>query len=345
MTSSTFRIHISTLAVIIALSLPLSTALAGASTAHGADTDSSESFKKGSAEDALAAPSTSSEANEQAETSTSTGSTGGSPAPSADMQASPSNPASSPQEITTEANNNPSGSNDQEPHWTTTLETGNKTLLTLIQSVSGKPNNDETTTLLTGVVKISHQNDVFTFHRENGDQLTCGPSTALGDKLRSELTRAKSDVERYGSPILSKTISDFHGVEVNGQHVDILRDGPEELTLRIPKKARKKLPVKVKEVRLGRMSLELDESKGYPAIRNISGVEVVVWLGIELHITPKEFWRTQNERGDTTLTVGILNPLPKALRMAFGLKEISYFSHTVRKKQERVSSVLLPESR
>lgn len=219
------------------------------------------------------------------------------------------------------------------PEWVSKLENGNLVLPKLIQAISGRTNSEETVKLLRGVVKILREERSFKLVREDSNELRFGPDTILGDRINQSLERTKRDTDKY-SQNLGSVITGLNGVLVNGNHVELLRDGPEDL--RIALSAGKKLiPIKLKEIHLTRLSMDLDESKGYPSVRNINGLEVIVTAGVEFHITLKEFSRTKNAKGDTTVTFGILNPLPKAIRVALGLNEISYFSHTIRKKVER----------
>jgi len=222
-----------------------------------------------------------------------------------------------------------------DPRWKSPLASGNDSLPKLIEAISGKKNSEETAELLRGVVRVSRSTDGFSFKREDDQELEFGSSTILGGKMLESLEKTQRDTDKYGAN-LGEVVSGLSGVSVNGNHVELLRSGPTEV--KIPVSAGvKKIPFKLKEVRLGQLSMDLDESKGFPAIRNITGLEVIVSAGIDLHIVLKEFWRTKNDAGDTTVTFGIVNPLPKALRAALGLKEISYFSHTIRKKKERAA--------
>jgi hypothetical protein len=220
-----------------------------------------------------------------------------------------------------------------DPKWETPLTSGNDVLPKLIQAISGRENSDETKALLRGVVKISRTDDSFSLIREDSRELRFGPDTILGDKMVQNLERTKHDTDKYGQN-LGKVVSGLKGVSVAGNRVELLREGPDQVVIPVSAGS-KKIPFKLKEVKLSRLTMDLDESKGFPAVRNISGLEVVVTAGMDFHIVLKEFWRTRNNRGDTTVTFGILNPIPRAIRCALGLKEISYFSHTVRKKQER----------
>lgn len=220
-----------------------------------------------------------------------------------------------------------------DPKWHKDLEKGNLVLPKLIQAISGRPNSDETEKLLRGVIKILYENHEFKLVREDSSELKFGPDTILGDRIIQSLERTRRDTDKY-SQNLGSVISGLRGVSVTDNHVELLREGPDDLRIALSA-GKKMIPIKLKEIRLRRLSMDLDESKGYPTVRNISGLEVIVTAGVDFHITLKEFSRTKNAKGDTTVTFGILNPLPKAFRSALGLKEISYFSHTVRKKVER----------
>lgn len=235
----------------------------------------------------------------------------------------------------------PVSAEDIVPSWHSDLPSGNQCLSKLITVVSGKPNSESTDGLLRGVDKVSFCNDLFTFHREDDQELLIGAGTALGDRMLKSLEKTKIDTDKY-SGNLSQIMSEFKAVQITGNHVEIVRDGEENVSIPVSDGV-KKLPFRLKEVRLGRLSLDLDESQGFPAIKNLTGLEAIVKVGIDFHIVLKEFWRTKNDRGDTTVTVGIVNPLPRAVRAALGLKEITHVSHTIRKKQEPVS-VVLPQS-
>lgn len=220
-----------------------------------------------------------------------------------------------------------------DPKWETDLDKGNLVLPKLIQAISGRTNSDETQKLLRGVVKITRDDDSFKLIREDSKELNFGPDTILGDRMIQSLERTRRDTDKYGQN-LGEVMAGLKGVSVAGNHVELLREGPQDVRIAVAA-AKKSIPIKLKEVRLSRLSMDLDESKGYPSVRNINGIEVVVSAGVDFHIRLKEFSRTKNARGDTMVTFGIVNPLPKALRIALGLKEITYFSHTVRKKVER----------
>lgn|GEM_PF-1642404 len=226
---------------------------------------------------------------------------------------------------------------EEEPSWKTELPTGNQCLSKLITAISGKPNSEHTDEFLRGVVKVSRSDDSFTFSREDGQELLIRPGTAIGDKMLKDFEKTKSDTNKY-SGNLSEVMSGLKAVQVTGNHVDVIRDGAQDVSIAVTV-GKKKLPFRLKEVRLSRLSMELDETKGFPSVKNVTGLDVIVKVGIDFHIVLKEFWRTKNDKGDTTITFGIVNPLPHAVRMALGLKEITYVSHTIRKKQERVSFV------
>ncbi len=229
----------------------------------------------------------------------------------------------------------PSYALDDEPKWVSELPAGNQCLAKLISAISGKPNGEATVHLLRGVDRISRSDKTITLHREDGLQLQILPGTTFGDKIFENFEKTKTDTNKY-SGNLSEVLSGLNAIQVTGNHVEILREDPQNVSIQVSAGV-KKLPFRLKEVRINRLSMDLDESKGFPAVKNVSGLDVIVKVGVDFHIVPKEFWRTRNDRGDTTVTFGIVNPLPSAIRMALGLKEITYFSHTVRKKQERVS--------
>ena len=229
----------------------------------------------------------------------------------------------------------PGFAEENDPCWTSALPTGNQVLSKLVTAISGKPNSEKTDELLRGVDRVSVAENSFTLHREDDQELLIDAGTTLGDHMLQGLEKAKADTDKY-SGNLSQIISGLKAVQVTGNHVEVIRDGEENVNIAVTAGV-KKLPFRLKEVRLSRLSLDLDESKGFPAVKNLTGLEAIVKVGIDFHIVLKEFWRTRNDRGDTTVTFGIVNPLPRAVRMALGLKEITYVSHTLRKKQERVS--------
>jgi hypothetical protein len=224
---------------------------------------------------------------------------------------------------------------DNDPKWKTDLPTGNQCLAKLITAISGKPNGEGTVQLLRGVDRISRSDKSITLHREDNLELQIVPGTIFGDKIFENFEKTKTDTNKY-SGNLSEVLSGLKAIQVTGNHVEILREDPQNVSIQVSAGV-KKLPFRLKEVRINRLSMDLDEGKGFPAVKNVSGLDVIVKVGVDFHIVPKEFWRTKNDRGDTTVTFGIVNPLPSAIKMALGLKEITYFSHTVRKKQERVS--------
>lgn len=220
-----------------------------------------------------------------------------------------------------------------DPEWTTALPSGTETIAKLIQAISGRPNSEATRELLRGVIKISRNGDSFDLLREDKEELHFDADTALGDRMVHSLERTKSDTDKY-SKNLGSVLTGLKSVSVTGNHVELLREEPQEVSIPVYAGS-KMIPFRLKEVRISRLSMDLDESKGLLAVKNISGLEVILVAGVELHIVPREFWRTRNEKGDTTVTFGIINPLPTLIRTAFRMKEISYFSHTVRKKKER----------
>lgn len=219
-----------------------------------------------------------------------------------------------------------------QPEWKTPLPKGNDKFIKLLRAVSGRDESEEMRNMLSGVTKVALNGETFELVREDSAVLRFPPGTALGDRVHNSLEKTRQDTDRYGDH-LSELLTSLRAVSLKGNHVELERSGPHDLRVAI-KGSKHKIPFKVKELRISRISLDLDESKGYPAIKNINGLDVVVTLGIDWHIVLKEFWRTKNDKGETTVTFGIITPLPKPIRFALGINEISHFSYTFHKKKE-----------
>ncbi len=231
----------------------------------------------------------------------------------------------------------------QQPCWKDELNNGNEKLRILYEAISGKEMDDETRKLLRGVTKISRaRHDSFELQREDSAVLNFSSDTIFGDKIRRGLDKAQEDTDKYGEH-LSELISSLKAVSVDGDHIELIRTGSKDLRIRI-KDAKRKLPIKLKELRISKMSLDLDQSKGFPTIKNIEGLKVMISVGFEIAIVPKEFWRSRNAKGDTVVTFGVVNPLPKPIRAAFRMGEVAYFSHTLKKKESTTAEIERLES-
>ncbi len=70
-----------------------------------------------------------------------------------------------------------------QPQWKTTLSDGNETFLRVLEAISGRPNNEETCSLLKGVVKITKLENKFEFLRQDEEALELDASTKLGSNM------------------------------------------------------------------------------------------------------------------------------------------------------------------
>ena len=193
------------------------------------------------------------------------------------------------------------------------------------EAIIGEPPGPNTQKLLLGVVKIEHKVDSIILTREDGEILSLNRDSESGRTLLqgidkcSDLARAK-----FGNTV-AETIEHLSCATVDKNTISLQRSGPEVIPVEINQKQDKKYWVK--EIRLRDITFDVIEHDGRPAIRNVNGVTALLdAFGWPAEF--KEFDRKRNSTGFTQYTVGIKNPIPKALLSLFRLDDILHLKFT-----------------
>ncbi len=212
----------------------------------------------------------------------------------------------------------------------------NQTFVQLIEAVSGKPATEEIRNLVQGVVGLRRKGEAVELTKSDSSIVLIDSDTEFGASVIRDLSEAKEKLTSKFGPEVGRLVDAFVGVAVNGSHIDVIRDGPEDEDIDLSeKKIKRQLPLK--RVRLSKISLDLVQVDAHPTLKNIIGIEVIPNAGFEIPITLKEFSRSKNQDGDDVLTFGIRNPLPifKPLRKLFGIKDIIPFTWTAKRKESK----------
>ncbi len=212
----------------------------------------------------------------------------------------------------------------------------NQTFVRFIEAVSGKPATEEIRNLVQGVVSLQRKGESVELTKSDSSKVLVGSDTEFGASVVRDLSEAKDKLSAKFGPEVGTLVDEFVGVTANGSHIDVIRNGPEVEDLDLSeRKIKKQLPLR--RVRLSKISVDLVQVDGHPALKNITGIEVVPNAGFEIPIILKEFSRSQNQDGNDVLIFGIRNPLSlfKPFRKLFGIKDTIPFTWTVKKKESK----------
>jgi hypothetical protein len=222
-----------------------------------------------------------------------------------------------------QSNSTQTSNEDAHHYWKSNLDSSNDTFSVALRAVTGKPNPDWLNELLHGVVQINRKKDVIEFVREDNEILQFDHGTNLGDKMLDALSSVRRKAEKKFGSEAADIVGQEFSMKLSGNHVDVAHDGPAKVLLDL-RKQKKKLKYKVKEVKLEKVSFEVDTKLSeHPRIVNITGVHGVVSSGLELPVELRDFSRAT--KGDMSVyTLGIKNPVPIPFHNLFGFGDVMH---------------------
>lgn len=226
---------------------------------------------------------------------------------------------------------------DEPLHWATPCPDRSATMGHLLEAVSGHENKPDLEQLITGVVTIVREDNQYRFVRSDGEQLLVPRSTDMGERMFSCMEKVERQARKRIGDGAADYVRSLDSLIVTGDTVELHHAGDESVLVPLPTN-QPWLPVKLKELHLKNIRLQLVESDRPDAphkIKSIDGIAAVVEsAGIDVSVEPREFWRYRDKEGDTHLVLGIKSLIPSPVRFVFHLPDIMHVHFEVKKKKE-----------
>jgi len=224
--------------------------------------------------------------------------------------------------------------------WKTPLPQGTRGMRIFLQAISGRAVKPRTDYLLAGVVKVSRDRDRITFQREDSQVLELGASTTYGADLIYDLQKAERKALERAGPQAAQLVHNLSAISLDGQRVVVDIRSPMEQRIVLPERGGGWISVRLKEIRLRDLSMEIAEHNGHPALKKIEGLVAVVHAtAFDLPFEIKEFSAFKDEEDRKHVHIGVKNLVPGPLRMLFGLPEVVSYDFVKKKKHRSTLSV------
>jgi len=199
----------------------------------------------------------------------------------------------------------------------------------LLEAVTGKKCGQNTDNLLTGVIKITRTDDAVEFNRNDGATLVWRKDTGDGARFFSNWEESAAKLEKQVGENGANYWRGLHSIEAKGSNIEVLAD---DGNCSVPFQKEQNGFLKLKSLRLRKLSLTIKKENGLIWIKRLDGVEALLSAGIaEVPIQLREFCRRRNDKGDTVLTFGLSTPffsplralliVPDAFRISFVIKK------------------------
>ncbi len=202
-------------------------------------------------------------------------------------------------------------------------------ILDLLEAVSGKKCGANTQNLLTGVIRIARSADTVEFNRNDGAILIWHKDTGDGARFFSDWEDSAAKIEKQVGESGADYLRGLRSIEAKGSNIEVLAG---QGYCSVPFQNEQNGFLKLKSLRLRKLSLTIKRENGLIWIKRLDGVEALLSAGIaEVPIQLREFCRRRNEKGDTVLTFGLSTPflsplralliVPDAFRISFVIKK------------------------
>jgi hypothetical protein len=221
--------------------------------------------------------------------------------------------------------------------WTTPMLQGNEVMSHLLVAVSGKPNSEKTDALLVGVKSIVREEKNFRLIRDDGAELVVPRDTHMGEKMFTCMEKIERQARKKVGDELADYVKSVDALNVEGDGIVLHHSGEESVCVPLPTN-QPWLPVKLKELRLKHIRLQLVDGKGFDVhrIKNIDGIAAVVEIaGADLKVEPREFWRYRDKKGNTRVVLGVQSLIPKPVRSLLHLPDVVHVHYTFKKKHKK----------
>lgn len=228
----------------------------------------------------------------------------------------------------------------EEMRWDTEFEAGNETMCHLLEAVSGKRTGENTRHLMRGVTSIIKQENDFRLIRADGAELIVPRESKSGERMFSCMEKLERTARKKISEEAAQYVHNVDALIVDGDSIELRHSGKENFDIPLPTN-QPWLPVKLKEIRVSNIKLNLVEGKENDVhrIKSIDGIAAIVSsAGVDLKIEPREFWRFKDKKGHTHIVFGIKSLVPGPVRHFLGLPEVMHVNLTIRKKKEENES-------
>jgi hypothetical protein len=237
------------------------------------------------------------------------------------------------------AGTRPAFAEDWDPNlkWATPLPDGSWQMSHLLTAVSGKPNSEQTDSLLIGVKSIVREQNTFRLIRSDGADLVVPRDSHMGDRMFSCMEKIETQARDKLGNALADYVHNMDALVIDGDGVELRHSGQQEISVPLVTN-QPWLPVTLKEIKLSNIRLQLVEGERNQChrLKKISGIAAVVRVaGADLNVEPREFWRYKDKKGHTHVVLGIKSLIPSPVRSVFHLPEVVHVQYTFKKHKEK----------
>ncbi len=223
-------------------------------------------------------------------------------------------------------------SDDEDIHWTSSINEGTDTIYYFAEAVSGKTLKQDSYDLLRGVTDVLIEKERIRFVRCDKEEIELSAATTHGSKFFKDWEKSKTNLESKFGPAGKQFLENIEAVHVIGDRIEVARKGPELLSVDMGER-KFHHAFDLRGLRFSKMSMKVDSSGKNPSLKDIEGVSVILNApGFHFPVDVKEFAKKRLEKNND-IKIGIKNPVPAPVRAMLFLPPVLRFHFEIARKE------------